>query len=427
MRNVHHSSSSRKAALLVMSTLLAMSGCSQGTRLLSTDGGFLSSLNVDALPPAAAPSSIYTADLTTASTVKAQTIVLPLRPRIEPAADIRTVPSSSDENGNLWCRHFKEDAAAQSVILRSPTLAGSIDEQGKSELNLTLSASSFVKAKIGEELALANCRKFLAESSLQTIVFVSPQNLTAAGFKARSDSIFNQRQDIAKLHKMIEAAMNKGSIDREKASAMIILTERLLAEGDLAKSQADRRIDEHPVITKTVETLKQELLDAETDLDALKSRTRSADNMDVSVLAGYSNPDTFNTNGLGQGGVSGKVSFSLKLGVLAPERFEHEQRSYELKQQALRSGSTGILWQVEALRHSHERSIAGLVESQKKIDKAIKEARHLLAVLDSVPQPEFEGARLNTRFEIMKLNADKAGVVGSLAEIKVSLKRLQNG
>jgi hypothetical protein len=427
MRNAHHSSSSRKAALLVMSTVLAMSGCSQGTRLLSNDGGFLSSLNLETLPPAAAPTSIYTANLTTASTAKAPDVVLPLHPRIEPAADIRTVPSVSDENGNLWCRHFKEDAAAQSVILRSPTLAGSINETGHSEINLSISASSFIKAKIGEELALANCRKFLAESSLQTIVFVSPQNLTAAGFKARSDSIFNQRKDIAKLHKMINVAMTKGSIDREKASAIIILTQRLLAEGDLSKSQADRRIDEHPVITKTVETLKQELLDAETDLDALKSRTRSAENMDVSVLAGYANPDTFNTNGLGQGGVSGKVSFSLKLGTLFDERYDHEQKSHDLKQEALRSGSTGILWQVEALRHSQERSISGLVESQKKIDKAIKEARHLLAVLDSVPQPEFEGARLNTRFEIMKLKADKAGVSGSLAEINKSLKRLQNG
>ena len=79
------------------------------------------------------------------------------------------------------------------------------------------------------------------------------------------------------------------------------------------------------------------------------------------------------------------------------------------------------------MRHAHERSIFGLEESRRSIDKAMKEARHLLAVLDSVPQPEFEGARLNARFEIMKLKADQAGVVGSLAEIRKNLKRLQNG
>jgi hypothetical protein len=145
------------------------------------------------------------------------------------------------------------------------------------------------------------------------------------------------------------------------------------------------------------------------------------------LQAGYANSDAFNINGQSQGGLSGKLSFSLKLGALVPERFDHEVKSKELKQQALESGSTGILWQVQALRHSHERSISGLEDSQKNIDVAMNEARHLLAVLDSVPQQEFEGARLNVRFEMMKLKADRAGVVGSLAEIRSNLKRLQNG
>ena len=42
-------------------------------------------------------------------------------------------------------------------------------------------------------------------------------------------------------------------------------------------------------------------------------------------------------------------------------------------------------------------------------------------------QPEFDGARLGAEFEVMKLRADKAGIAGSIAEIKVNLNRLQNG
>jgi hypothetical protein len=419
MRNDPHSFSSRKAALLVMSSLLGLAGCSEGSQFLSADKSFLTPLRLETFMPSA--------PLLTASTAKAPHAYVPLRPRIEPAADIRSDNDLLSPESNLWCRHFYENADASAIILRSPTLAGSSTEKGRVTLNLSLSASDFVKADIVQKQARANCRKFLAEASLQTIVFVSPQNLTAAGFKARADAISSQRKDVAKLRGQIERAMRKGSIDREKAGAISILIDRLLAEGSNAQSQADRRIDEHPRITKSVETLKRELLAAESDIDDLTNRTRTADNMDVSLHAGYSNSDLFNDEGQSHDDFNGKVSFSLKLGAIDPRRFEHERISKELKQQALQSGEQGILWQVEALRHSHENAIAGLVESEKKISSAMKEARQLLIVLDSVPQPDFEGARLNTRFEIMKLKADRAGVTGSIAEIRSNLKRLQNG
>ena len=413
MPNARPSSSSRKAALLVMSSLLGMAGCSTGSGLLSSNGDFLSKLNLDSLGPT-----------TTASLSPAPTI---LRPRIEPAADLKIIPAAMEQPQSAWCEHLKEDSAVEATILRAPTLNGSMNDKGMASLGLSLSASSFVKANLAEESALVKCRRYLAESGLQKLIFVSPQNLTAAGYKAKADAIFGQKKEIARLRNSIEHAMAQGSIDREKATAIALLIERLLAEASAARSQADRRFSERVMSSKSAAVLSQELLRAEADLDGIDSRMRSADSMDVSVQAGWGDDVTNNGINVTDQSFSGKVSFSVKLGAFLPQRYEHERLSSDAKQRAIKNEEGGSVWQIGVLRRSHERAIAGLEESQIKLEKAMQEATHLLAVLATVQQPEFEGARLNARYEIMKLKADRAGIVGSLAEIRTNLGRLQKG
>lgn len=411
MPNAHPSSSSRKAALLVMFSLMGMAGCSTGSGLLSSNGDFLSKLNLDSLTPT-----------TTASTAPAPPI---LRPRIEPSSDIKIIPAAIEQPKSAWCEHLKEDSAVQATILRAPTLNGSMNDKGMTSLGLSLSASNFVKADLAEESALVKCRRYLAETGLQKLIFVSPQNLTAAGYKAKADAIFGQKKEILRLRKSIENSMANGSIDREKATAVALLIDRLLAEASTAKSQADRRLSERVMSNKSASVLSQELLRAEADLDGIDSRMRSADSMDVSVQAGWGDDVTNNGLNVTDQSFSGKVSFSVKLGALLPQRFEHERLASEAKQRAIKNEEGGSVWQIGVLRRAHERAIAGLEESQVKLDSALQKANHLLAVLATAQQPEFEGARLNARYEIMKLKADRAGIVGSLAEIRTNLGRLQ--
>jgi hypothetical protein len=416
MQNDRLSSFSRKVTLSVMLMLLGMAGCSGGSKLLTASPEPL------AKPQLGSP-------LQAAVAAKAAPVVapLPLRPRIEPAADLKIVSNEDSRPQSYWCEHFKENSAAEATMLRSPSLAGSYTDGGKGSLNLSMNASSFLRAGLIEESALVKCRKYLAESGLQKLIFVSPQNLTAAGFRAKSDAILAQKKKMLQLRKEIERAMANGAIDHEKATAISILLERLMAEGNSAKSQADRRFNEHLLSSKNANVLSSELLAAESDMDRITSRMRTADNMDVSVQAGWSDASLENGVDLTNQAFSGKVSFSLKLGAIDPRRFEHERKATDLKLRAIESEEGGTVWQIGVLRRAHERAIAGLEESRDKLDFAMKEANHLLAVLASVQQPEFEGARLNTRFEIIKLKADRAGIVGSIAEIKTNLKRLQNG
>lgn len=403
MPNGHHSSSSAKASLLVVASLLGIAGCT---------GGKLLELRQSLAPVADIK------PFETASTAP----ILPLKPRIEPVADIRIAAAQSS-----WCAKLKESSEAEATILRSPTLTGSLDDNGNATLGLSLSYSSFAKATYAEQQAEARCRKYLAETGLQKLVFVSPQNLTAAGYRAKYNTIHSQNAKLKKLRKGIAAAMNAGTVDREKATALNLSIDRYLAEGQAAKSQADRRISERMLVPKSADLLSQELLRAETDLDAIDSKVRTANAMDVTARLGWG--DDLSSDGLNvdDQSFSGKVSFTMQLGALLPQRFEHERRASELAQQAIKSEEGGAIWQIGVLRRIHERAISGLVESQAKLDHAIKEAEHLVAVLNSAPQPEFDGARLSASFEVLKLHADRASIVGSIEEINTNLNRLKNG
>jgi hypothetical protein len=410
MLYTRHCTSKNRIALLALIGAIGLSGCANEnflqlrSSIVSTAGDIVGSTS-KMKPPA-------------------------LKPRVEPVVDIIKIDPAgitSASRTSSWCEALRESSKADATILRSPTLSGSVDRHGKASLNLGLSYSSFAKANLVEQAAEVRCRKYLAETGLSVLVFVSPQNLTAAGFKAKADSIDRQGKEIKKLKNAISTAINEGAIDREKSSAILVLLERLAAEGSNARSQADRRISERMLDGKSADALGHELLLAEADLDIINSEIATANAMDVSAHVGWG--DDLSTNGLNVDDQSfnGKVSFTLQLGAINPKRFEHERLASEAKQRATESEEGGAIWKIGVLRRAHERAIAGLKDSELKIDGAIKEAQRLLAILNSEPQPEFEGARLNARLEIIKLKADRAGVVGSLAEIKTNLDRLKNG
>lgn len=413
---VHPFISRHRNAALVTLCLVTAGGCASG-QLLS-------------LRPTIEPVAGEIVSSTAARTSASKVQKLALKPSVSPALDIQNIEPVSDElrqRKSSWCQALRESAAADATILRSPTLLGSIDDNGKASLNLSLSYSSFKKADLMQQAAEVRCRKYLAETGLQVLVFVSPQNLTAAGYRAKSDKIIALRKEMKTLRQSISTALASGDIDREKATSIAVLLDRLLAEGDASKSQADRRISERLLDGKSTDALSRELLTAEAELDKINNQISTANAMDVSAKIGWG--DNVSTNGLDvtDQAFNGKVSFSIQLGALNPSRFEHERIAAAAKQRAISSEEGGAIWQVGVLRRAHERAIAGLEDSQKKIEGAIVKAKHLLAVLNSEPQPEFEGARLNARFEIIKLNADRAGVVGSLAEIRTNLNRLQDG
>ena len=206
-----------------------------------------------------------------------------------------------------------------------------------------------------------------------------------------------------------------------------MLIDQIIAEGNAAKSQADRRLADDYAKPQGAAILGDDLIKAEADMEDIDSRIRSADAMDVSLSAGWNDADIgdgFNTR---SNSFSGKVSFSLKLGAISPLRFVHEQRAKEAKLSAIREGEGGALWQIQVLYKAHQRALAGLSESRAQLAKAIQEATKLVSILKSAESPEFAATLFDARILVVRLQADKAAIDGSIEEIDQNMKRLKTG
>ncbi len=410
MPDGRRSSSSRKAAVLVLTSVLAMSGCTNTTGIFAglDRPGELRLTTLDSDP-------VFTGS----TKPKAKEEVVQIR--------AASIIDTDEPAQSQWCQYLKEDSAAEATILRSPTLSGNIDDGGKAAVSLGLSVSSFNKANLIETAAEVKCRRYLAETGLQKLAFISPQGLTAAGYMAKSRVILGHRKELAGLRKLVKSELARGNMNAEKAASLAVLIDQLIAEGNVAKSQADRRLVDAYSTPGNAETLGQDLLKAEGELEDINSRIRSADAMDLTVSAGWTDPSIDNGFDTQQDSFSGKVSFSIKLGAVAPRRFVHERLAKQAKLNAISSQEGGALWQIEALRKAHERALDGLSQSRFKLNDALAEATQLVALLSSVENPEFTPTLIAAKIQVVKLQAERAAVEDSIEEIGKNIKRLKIG
>jgi hypothetical protein len=406
MANGRHFSSSALALVLV-----AAAGCSSSSLLA---GGNLRLQTVDAAPIVKQATAPELRQKTTDDKIY-----------IKPAAAVeaqRLLPETSE-----WCRYIREDAQAQATILRSPSLSGSMTNKGRTGLSLSMSAVSFNRARLVEQAAEVKCRQHLAEDGLQKLVFVSPQGLTAAGFRAKANAIEHHKRDLARLKATVKAELRAGNITLERATSLAVLIDQVIADGREAKSQADRRLTDRLAEPEAAKSLSADLLRAEAELEDLNSAFRSSDNMDLSVSAGWNDPDISTGSSVSSDSFSGKVSFSIKLGAVAPQRFRHEELAKEAKLNAITNQEGGMLWQIDLMRRANERALAGLEQSRAKLMEAILEADRLVAVAGSVDDPEFSGMRIAAHIQAVRLRAERAAIEGSIAEIHQNVKRLKLG
>jgi hypothetical protein len=342
------------------------------------------------------------------------------------AAKTRIVPASSEPSLSAWCEYLHEDTAAQTTILRSPSLRGSVKDDGTAGLSLSMSATDFYKANLLEETADARCRRYLAENGLQKLIFLSPQGLTASGFKAKHQSIVKQNKEIARLKGKAKTALVQGLITQELATAVAVLADQINAEANASKSQSDRRINDGLMPEETAKQFGAALLQSESDLEDLNSRMRTLDAMDISASAGWNDDVDDKGFDASSEAFTAKINMSVRLGALLPQRFEHEQAAKSARLRAL-SEEGGAVWKVAALRRAHERAIVGLQSQERDLAQAIAKAEKLAKMLASVPNPEFEGPLIHAKMQLIKLRADRAGVSGSIAEIRSNLKKLNAG
>jgi hypothetical protein len=333
-----------------------------------------------------------------------------------------TFSETDDSSNSAWCQYLKEDSAAEATILRSPSLNGSVDDGGKLGIGLGISISSFNKARLIEEAAQVKCRSHLAQERFQKRAAIAPLSLTAGGYRAKSISILVRQDELAELREQVKFELRRGNITAEKAASLSVLIDEINLEGNVAKLQAARST-QSVVKAPQAGPYREDLIEAEAELDAINRKIRMADAVDVSVSAGW------NDLGLRDGfdgqedSFGGKVSVSFKLGAVAPQRFEHERRARDAKLKALQEQVNAPDGQVAA----QQQALADLTQSQAGLNETLADTIKLVKVLGSVSSPEFAGTFIAAKIQVVRLLVEKAAVDGSIDEIRQNMKRPKAG
>ncbi len=400
----------RPLGLLVLASLLGVAGCSAGSGLLAN-------------PDTPADLRLATLDTPPIIATAAAGSAVPGTVQIRPA----TFEEAEAPGNSAWCQYLKEDSAAEATILRSPSVNGTVDSNGQAGVSLGLSVSDFNKARLLEEAAQVKCRRHLAEAGLQKLAFMPPRGLTPGGYRAKSISIQVRKGELDELRQQIKYELRRGNITAEKADYLSGLIDQVHAEGNAAKSQAVRPPAENSGSRKEAASLGEDLRQADAELDEINRRIRNAEAMDVSVSAGWSSDSLRDGYDVHDGGVVGQVSFSYKLGALSRQRFAHEERAREAKLSAMREQEKGAPWQAQLQQMAEQRNLAGLLDSQIKLNRTLAETLKLVTVMSSVPSREFAGTLIAARIQVVRLLAEKAAIDGSIEEMDGTAKRRKTG
>jgi hypothetical protein len=352
-------------------------------------------------------------------------------PRFLPAADSPAVddivPAAYVQPKSAWCNYLAADAAADAVVLRAPILGGEVDDEGHGSLSLSLSMSGLRKADLVERAAEAHCRRHLAVASLEKLVFLAPHELSTAGFSAHAEVIERRRAELEKIRVRIRSEVEKASVTAGEATRLLGLIDSLYSTASEARSQADRRQSAEGSLSGQAAEYSANLLRAESDIADLGSQMRTADAFDVSLEAGYRDDELDDGFDRLAQGVNGSIKFSMKLGAFTASRYESEKRAREARLAATRSPEGGVLWQIETLRKIHLRAIDGLEDARLEIERSMAEARRFEIKVVSVEAPEFVVPAIEVRLRLIQLEAERAAVTGSLAEIRGKLRKLAPG
>jgi F0F1-type ATP synthase epsilon subunit len=360
----------------------------------------------------------------------AQAATLPLKPTVDDVAmtgSSKIVPAKARPARSAWCDYLREDTMAQTTVMRSPSLSGSINDSANASVSLGLSANSFLKASLLEEAAELKCQKHVAETGLQKLVFVSKDSLTASGHRARFKAVTIQKAEIARLRRKAAVLLSNGIMDQEEATQVNVLADAILASGENSRSETERRLEDVLSTRQSAAAHGSALLQAETELEDINSRMRTIDAFDVSATVGWN--DDVNADGLEihDQSFNGKISFSMKLGALNPRRFAHEEAAKAAKLHAITNEEGGAIWQVETLRRALGKALGGLQQEQESINAAIAKVEKLAGMLADEANPEFEPPLVLAKLQLIKLRADRAAVAGSISEIQTNMKRLKTG
>lgn len=426
MSDVHPCSSnqvlSRKLKRLVpaFGAMMLVGACS-GNGLKDLD--FANSVTTAKVQPTAMTSFINR-QLDKPSSAKTAALNVSAKPRTTIPANVAAHRTAHGKLVSPWCKYLMRDAAADATILRAPTISGEINDDGRKNATLGYDLVDIARAELTERAARVKCQRHIAQSALTRASIVAPNNLTRAGHREKARIIFANRHRLVAIKALAARELRAGSLDQAQSARLALAVDRLLSDGQSARSEAEKRKGLVAFDLENISELASRLLKAERDLADIKSTMRSADAVSVNLEGGWREGFVQNGVKVQSSSLYGGVKVSMKLGAFNPLRFRHERAAIKARLRAHSTEPGSVFWRLREVTAAHVRARTGLVASARQLRIGLTKAQALLRAT-----PRHDSAyivqRQGTQVDIIRLEADLAAARASIRQLDHNLARLR--
>ncbi len=322
-----------------------------------------------------------------------------------------------------WCNYLKENAAAETTILKAPTVSGQINDSGRKTASVSYDLVNVARAHLIEKGAQVKCERFKANSALKRVIVIAPNNLTRAGFAAKAKSISANRSRLRSVKSEIRRQLNIGNLDRNQSTVLILAADQILADGAKASSESAKRQGLVAFDIQNSADMARQLIKAERDLAEIKSDIRSADAVSVNLEGGWRDGLTQNGLTVQKDSLFGGVKVSVKLGAFNPSRKRHEEAALAARLRAHRYEPGSVFWKIAQLIAAHKRARSGLVASKRRLIMARENVQRLQSNLPA-NDPAYMAKRFGVVIEGVKLDAEIKAVSASIRQLDANLSKL---
>ncbi len=416
----HHYFSKIKQGVIGVASGLLLSACSSlngdiaGLGMANVQPSSVS--NVQAIEPASKRASAMTKLVS--QVIDNKRVVKP-----ETRSLVAYRPVSKPVTSSPWCDYLKEDAAAETTILKAPTVSAQINDSGRKSATVAYDLVNVARAHLIEEGARVKCQRYKAKSALNRVVVVAPNKLTRAGFKQKARSIARNHSRMRSIKAQVRRQLSIGNLDRNQSTVLLLAIDQIIVDGAKASSEAAKRQGLVAFDLQNAAQMAQQLVKAEKDLAEINSNIRSADAVSVNLEGGWRDGLTQNGLIVQKDSLFGGVKVSVKLGAFNPSRKRHEEAALAAKLRAYRLEPGSIFWKISQLISAHKRARLGLVASRSQLVNARRNVGRLRSRLPA-SDPAYLAKRFRMEIEGIKLDAEINAVSASIGQLDRNLRKL---
>lgn len=339
-------------------------------------------------------------------------------------ANLKRGPGFED---SAACRYLRKSADSEAVIIGSPTLSASSDEEGSGSVSIGMNLLDFKKSELVRASGDARCRLHEASKKIDAAVGLGGEATKFARAWAKQDYIRSNMTKLNQIKSQTASLVEYGLLTRQDANLVIVQIEGLKSEMAIARAEADQRRDLPAITANDVRSRHGALVEATSDLQNIEREIRTTDALELSVSAGYRYNEAFNSDlqRTDSDGAFAKVSVGIRLGALSAQRQSLEDEAAGARVDALFEENTGTIWKSGVTDKATSRVIAELKASETSIANAMRLADSTIAQLEKNQQPETTRAVLNARIERIRLGSDHAAVKAAIRQLETNQQNIK--